>query len=112
MILEFKLRAGEDEKLLISRCRSRLKGEVRYFRILKKSLEARDPADIRWVYAVECDTRPHAEEKPALSKVKGKHSAVIAGTGPAGLFCALRLIKSAWTCPPIERGVKKVRQST
>ena len=57
------LRPGKKETELLKLCERRLHAPVRYFRILKKSLDARDKANIKWVYSVECSSRP--EQPPA-----------------------------------------------
>ena len=46
------LRPGKKEAELLKLCERKLHAPVRYFRILKKSLDARDKSNIRWVYSV------------------------------------------------------------
>lgn len=99
------LRPGESEEILLSLCAKKLRGPVKRFRILKKSLDARDKGDIKWVYTVECsskkESRPHTEYQKIA---KEPPHVVIVGAGPAGLFCALRLIKHGIFPLLIERG--------
>ena len=99
------LRPGKKETELLKLCERRLHAPVRYFRILKKSLDARDKANIKWVYSVECSSRP--EQPPARTYPRITRPApkvFIAGAGPAGLFCALRLIRHGMEPVLLERG--------
>ena len=48
------LKPHEREGKLLKICEKKLHAPVKYFKILKKSLDARDKADIKWVYSVEC----------------------------------------------------------
>ena len=52
-----RLKPGESEEKLLQLAAKKMRG-CRYIRILKKSLDARDKADIRWVYSVEADKQP------------------------------------------------------
>ena len=100
-----KLCPGESEKTLLALCEKKLGAPVKYFRILKKSLDARDKREIRWVYSVECDERPQREQIPEYRQIEGTMPKVcIAGAGPAGLFCALRLLKHGIRPVVLERG--------
>lgn len=99
------LRPYEKESALIRLCEKKLRAPCKYFKILKKSLDARDKSDIRWVYSVECSDR----EQPAVPRVyekiaKPMPKVYIAGAGPAGLFCAIRLIRHGVRPVVLERG--------
>ena len=99
------LRPGKKEAELLKLCERKLHAPVRYFRILKKSLDARDKSNIKWVYSVECSSRP--EQSPARTYPRITRPApkvFIAGAGPAGLFCALRLIRHGIQPVLLERG--------
>ena len=99
------LRPGKKEAELLRLCERKLHAPVRYFRILKKSLDARDKSNIKWVYSVECSSRP--EQSPARTYPRITRPApkvFIAGAGPAGLFCALRLIRHGMEPVLLERG--------
>ncbi len=98
------LRPHEDEKALVRMCERKLHAPVKNFRILKKSLDARDKSDIRWVYTVECSERAEAPTMPEYEQVKHAPRVVIAGAGPAGLFCALRLLAHGVRPILVERG--------
>ncbi|MBR7185876.1 MAG: NAD(P)/FAD-dependent oxidoreductase [Clostridia bacterium] len=99
------LRPHEKERALVKLCERKLRAPVKYFRILKKSLDARDKADIKWVYTVECSDREERKVEAVYEQIKGTMPKVyIAGAGPAGLFCALRLIKHGIRPVIVERG--------
>lgn len=111
-LTNIKLKIGESESVLYERARRVLKAEPAYFRIVKKSLDARDKGDIRYVYAIEFSASKQNFEEEAIerlseSKLPPKEKPVlIAGSGPAGLFCALRLLKRGIVPVLIERGEK------
>lgn len=99
------LRPRQKESKLVSICEKKLHAPCRGFRILKKSLDARDKTDIRWVYTVECSDRPFSAVKPHYPKIsKPSPKVVIAGAGPAGLFCAVRLLMHGIRPVLAERG--------
>ena len=77
----------------------------RYLAILKKSLDARNKEDIHWIYSVEFSERPIVRPRCTYLQVKKKPMQVlVVGSGPAGLFCAIRLIRSGIIPIVIERG--------
>lgn len=93
-----KLRLGEPETKLIKIAERKLGKPVVHFQILKKSLDARDKSAIVWVYSIAFSADKQAESKP-LERLKNPPCVAVIGSGPAGLFCAVRLI---------ERGVKPI----
>ncbi len=110
MTLNFSLKIDTPESELITLCSKRLRAPCKYFKILKKSLDARDKSDIRWVYTVECDKKPVEKPQREFMKItKPAPKVVIAGAGPAGLFCALRLLRHGIRPVVIERG-KRVEE--
>ena len=78
------------------------------FRILKKSLDARNKSKLHHVYTVETyqskEPPPLVFEKP--EKITGSKlpTTTIIGAGPAGLFAALRLLERGMPCQLLERG--------
>jgi uncharacterized FAD-dependent dehydrogenase len=99
--------------------------KITSFHILKKSLDARNKNDIYWRYRILIDidesetagvlnyyeeVKVYAEpELPQMHKASIKEKVVIVGAGPAGLFCALRLIEAGMEVSIFERG-KPVEQ--
>lgn len=98
-----KLKIGENESKLIAVAKRKCGGELKYFKILKKSLDARDKNNIAWVYSIAFSD-DSAPEKPVPEKLKNPPRVAVIGSGPAGLFCALRLIEHGITPIIIERG--------
>ena len=100
-----KLKPGETENQLKKLIEKQLKCACGSYKILKKSLDARDKGNIRWVYSVEAYKTEIRVEPIVLAKVKNPpQNVVVVGTGPAGLFCAIRLMDRG-ICPVvIERG--------
>ncbi|MGI6070622.1 MAG: NAD(P)/FAD-dependent oxidoreductase [Blautia sp.] len=92
------------------------------YEILRRSVDARHKQDKKFVYTVNVKTAGEAkivkkvhdnnimltkEAKyrfPALGCVPLKHQPIIAGSGPAGLFCAYYLAKAGYRPIVVERG--------
>ncbi len=110
MILKLTLRPGESEEKLKNICSRKLHAPCNHFEILKKSLDARDKGDIRWVYSVECAAKQIPRKKEVLPQIFRPIPRIyIAGAGPAGLFCALRLVEHGIRPVILERG-KRVEE--
>ena len=109
-LCDVKLPIGKPESELIKIATKKLKTHPKYFAIKKKSLDARDKENIRFVYTIEFS----AKEQPKTEKIYPKlpkekqpeNPVVIVGSGPAGLFCALRLLDYGITPVILERGDK------
>ncbi len=84
------------------------------YRILKKSVDARRGHPPRFIYSIEVagqnENLPnltHEDFKDlssSSSKSNLKDKPIIIGAGPAGLFCALRLVERGIPCLLLERG--------
>ena len=105
---DIKLPVGKDEKELIRIAERKLGAKPKYFAIKKKSLDARDKSNVRYVYTIEYSKQ---EQKPApcvLGKLpqnrQPKESVLVVGSGPAGLFAAIRLLERGIAPILIERG--------
>ena len=77
------------------------------YRILKKSVDARKRHDVHEVYSVEVFGQNEAPTPRVfpIQKVKYRGAPVIiVGSGPAGLFAAVRLVERGIPVTLIERG--------
>lgn len=108
-----KLAAGRPEDELKKIVEKRVGGQVRYFKILKKSLDARDKGNIFWLYSVAYSFGNEREIPKSYEKIKSSPRVAVIGGGPAGLFCAVRLIQHGFRPIIIERGeaVEERRQT-
>ncbi|MDE7182019.1 MAG: NAD(P)/FAD-dependent oxidoreductase [Clostridia bacterium] len=97
-----KLKIGESENKLLEIARKKA-GNFKSFKIIKKSLDARDKSNICWVYSVAVSDEAE-QQKPELEKLKNPPKVAVIGSGPAGLFCALRLVEHGFAPVIIERG--------
>lgn len=97
------------------------KGDLLEYRIFKRSIDARKKPQIFYVYSVDVQVR---QEEPLIRRLKNKvqkvqetvyhspahgreilaHRPVIAGAGPAGLFCAYLLAREGYCPVLVERG--------
>lgn len=100
-----KLKIGESETKLKAAAEEKLRGRCGYLRILRKSLDARNKSDIRWVYSVEAErSEPKREERMLAQTKHPEKRIVVVGSGPAGLFCAIRLADRGFCPVVLERG--------
>lgn len=108
-----KLSVTRPESDLLKIAEKRLGAKVKYFKILKKSLDARDKRNIFWVYSIAYSSDNETEPRPAFERLKNPPEVAVIGGGPAGLFCALRLIERGFKPVIIERGqaVERRRES-
>lgn len=124
-VSELKLHLGQDEAELPELIGDRLgcpASEIRHWRILRKSLDARRRDDIHHVYSVAVEI-PEWEEAAQGVFPKGvaalgddsfkwpqpgpeplRHRPVVVGSGPAGLFAAYMLAISGYRPIMLERG--------
>ncbi|MDE7400754.1 MAG: FAD-dependent oxidoreductase, partial [Clostridia bacterium] len=108
-----KLPLGKPESDLLKIASKSLGREVKYFKILKKSLDARDKRNIFWLYSIAFSSSAEEEQKPQFERVKNPPTVAVIGGGPAGLFCAVRLVEHGFKPVIIERGecVEERRQT-
>lgn len=108
VLTDVKLPIEKDESELLKIAEKALKRKPAYFAIRKKSLDARDKSNLRYVYTIEFDGVAQPVHRETLDKLPVRKlprlPVVVVGSGPAGLFCALRLLDRG--IPPIvvERG--------
>ncbi len=107
-VSDIKLPIGKDEKELYALASKKLGKPPVYFAIKKKSLDARDKNNIRFVYTIEFGDEKKTRAPQALERLPAyklpKKKVLVVGSGPAGLFCALRLLDRGITPLVIERG--------
>ncbi|MGN1373022.1 MAG: NAD(P)/FAD-dependent oxidoreductase [Candidatus Coproplasma sp.] len=99
-----KLPVDRPESDLISIAQNKLHGKIKYFKIIKKSLDARNKSNVFYLYSVACATHPVTEEVKTFERVNSDATVAVIGAGPAGLFCALRLVEHGFRPVIIERG--------
>ena len=105
-ISNLTLSLGESERVLKTKAYKKAGTNEKnspFFRITKKSVDARDKSAIKWVYSVEISDTPFNDELPCL-RAKRKGRVLVVGAGPAGLFCALTLARGGMDVTLIERG--------
>ena len=97
-----------EEKLFDLACKKSgiAKNKVKHFRIVKKSLDARDKNKIVYNYSVEISNKEQSPYQPVYKKVSQKAKVLVVGAGPAGLFCALELLRYGFAVTIVERGKK------
>ena len=107
-ISDIKLPVGADEKQLFSIAQKKLGARPAHLVIKKKSLDARDKGNIRYIYTIECADAPQPKTSEPLAKLPAakqpKERVLVVGSGPAGLFCAIRLLDRGIKPIVIERG--------
>ncbi len=107
-ITDIKLPVGREERELVRISEKKLGGKAGYFAIKKKSLDARDKNNIRYIYTVECAKEKKVEVEKVFDKLpdgrQPKEEVLVVGSGPAGLFAAIRLLDHGISPTLIERG--------
>ena len=103
-----RLNIGEDNDVLLKKCCKKANvsiEKIKYFKILKKSLDARKKNDIHYVCSVEfAFSSPKNCEQKRDSYNYPQDTVVVVGSGPAGLFCSLILAREGFKPLVIERG--------
>ncbi|WP_310605441.1 NAD(P)/FAD-dependent oxidoreductase [Anaerosporobacter sp.] len=124
-INQLKLGIEHSKELLEDKVAKTLKvskEQIKKYRIAKRSIDARKKNEILYIYSIEVDI---ADEQKIVARCKNpnvviaknvvyqavkdgtetmKHRPVVVGTGPAGIFCALKLAEDGFKPIVIERG--------
>ena len=121
-IRNIKLELDEDESELIRKVADKLKLPVsglRFKKILRKSIDARNKNKIQFIYNIEVETDGETKvkvggdilncERKELNILEKGHEKlkgelVVVGSGPAGMFAALELARNGYKPILIERG--------
>lgn len=77
---------------------------VKTFRILRRSLDARNPSQIMYVYSVKIGCEEEGEYSYHIDRVTSKYRPIIIGFGPSGIFTALVLARAGLSPIVFERG--------
>ena len=105
--LQLKMPIPHGENELQDAIRKKI-GKGYHYAIRKKSLDARDKKDMRYLYTVEYSKKPITYEEERLERLaeykRPTLPVVVVGSGPAGLFCALRLLERGIQPIVVERG--------
>lgn len=123
-INQLKLAPGHSQKELEEKLIKTLKisrGDLLGYRIYKQSIDARKKPEIFYIYSIDVQVKKEAQvikrlknkvqpvqettyQPPAHGQMTLLHRPVIAGAGPAGLFCAYLLAKEGYRPILVERG--------
>ncbi len=109
-----KIGIKDGENTLLKIAERSLGRKPKYFKIIKKSLDARDKGKIFWVYSIAFSADEEIESDTPIERISTNAKVAIIGSGPAGLMCALRLIDCGFAPIIIERGecVEERKQTT
>ncbi len=103
-----KLPISASEAELLKIAERALKRKPEHFEILKKSLDARDKNNVRFVYTIAFSAEKQPQKMQPLERLSKektpKKPVLIVGSGPAGLFAALRLLDRGIKPILVERG--------
>jgi uncharacterized FAD-dependent dehydrogenase len=120
LALDFREDENSVREKLIARFSLRAK-EIKYFRVVRKSLDARKKSSIKYIWTIEFSVRDETaflekfgndpdvlvvstEEKRLFPRIGSDKKILIVGMGPAGLFAAIRLSEFGLMATIVERG--------
>ena len=117
---QIKLKPGQPKELLKTKLEKKYSVNIKEWKIVRESLDARNKKDIRLVYTVdfECDRKLKLKEVseikyelPEQGTEKLFHRPVIIGFGPCGMFAALILAEAGYSPLILERGKEMERRT-
>lgn len=87
--------------------KARVKPEsIKYFRVLRRSVDARDKRDVHFSCSVEMDfDEPKKKSKPQEDFCYPEKPILVVGFGPAGMFASLELARAGFKTIVVERGL-------
>ncbi len=98
--------SNEDVLIAVAKKANLKPNKIKYFKIIKKSLDARRKNDIFYNVTADVSETPVSVLEKQYKKVSNKARVLVVGAGPAGLFCALELLRYGLNVTLIERGKK------
>ncbi len=103
--LKVSVDAKESELISLLSKKANVKpSKIKYFKVIKKSLDARNKDNVFYNMTIDFDEKPIVESEKQYKKVSNKARILVVGAGPAGLFCALELVRHGLDVTLIERG--------
>ncbi len=117
---QIKLKPGQPKELLKTKLEKKYSVNIKEWKIVRESLDARNKKDIRLVYTVdfECDRKLKLKEVsefkyelPEQGAEELLHRPVIIGFGPCGMFAALILAEAGYSPLILERGKEMERRT-
>ncbi len=105
--LKLKINQTENDLIDMALKKANIKrGDLKYFKLEKKSLDARDKGNIFYSCTVTLSDKIVKPNFKTYPKTARKGSVLVVGAGPSGLFCALDLLRYGFEVTLIERGLK------
>lgn len=101
-----KLSLDEDESLLKRKAAKLLgisENKIKYLKIIRKSVDARRN-DVHFCYTLDVDTAEVKKTPAEVQRISTERNIGVVGLGPAGLFCALTLVRHGFKVTVFERG--------
>ena len=114
--ITLKLPTGYSENLLRKKISEEISSSDFTFRILRRSLDARNKRDIHFLTRIGVTSdnlsgNPHGIQKLEIIKRHTDKKVVITGCGPAGIFAALVLQKAGFHVTIIEKGAEVTKRN-